>query len=86
MRTILTVKDIAERYKCSLQCARNYIRKMPHMESPLTVYESDLQAWEESRMVYPGVYLKAPKIGKMIVPRTREGKSSEQIRRTSKVG
>ena len=76
MQTILTVKDIAQRYKCSLQCARNYIRKMPHMESPLTVYESDLQAWEESRMEYPRVYLSAQNIGKMVVPKTREGKSN----------
>ena len=75
MRTILTVKDVAQRYKCSLQSARNYIRRMPHMESPLTVYESDLQAWEESRMEYPEIHLIAPKIGKMIVPRKREGKS-----------
>lgn len=74
MRTIMTVRDIAQRYKCSLQCARNYIRRMPHMESPLAVYESDLQAWEESRMEYPKVYLKAPKVGELIVPRIREGK------------
>lgn len=76
MQTILTVKDIAQRYKCSLQCARNYIRKMPHMESPLTVYESDLQAWEESRREYPRVYLSEQKIGKMVVSKTRGGKSN----------
>lgn len=78
MQTILTVKDIAKRYKCSLQSARNYIRKMKHMESPLTVYESDLEAWEKSRVVYPGgnCYLVSQKIGKLIVPRTREGKSN----------
>lgn len=79
MRTILTVKDVAQRYKCSLQCARNYIRRMPHMESPLAVYESDFQAWEESRMEYPGgrVRLITPKYGKLVVPRTREGKSND---------
>ena len=50
---------------------------MKHMESPLTVYESDLEAWEESRVVYPGgkCYVASQKIGKLIVPRTREGKS-----------
>ena len=79
MRTISTVKDVAQRYKCSLQCARNYIRRMPHMESPLVVYESDLQAWEESRMEYPGgrYRLIAPKIGKLVVPRTREVKLND---------
>ena len=66
---ILTVADIAERYRCSAQCARNYIRKMVHMEHPLTVYESDLLAWEKSRMEYPELRLEVPK---MVVPRTRK--------------
>ena len=71
--TIMTARDVAERYKCSLQCARNYIRRMTHMEKPLTVYESDLLAWEQSRMECPGgkVRLVSPKIGKLVVPRKR---------------
>ena len=70
---ILTARDVAERYKCSLQCARNYIRRMRHMEKPLTVYESDLLAWEQSRMKCPGdrVVLIAPKFETMVVPRKR---------------
>lgn len=53
MKRILTTADVAERYKCSLQCARNYIRRMPHMEKPLGVYETDLEQWELERMVIP---------------------------------
>ena len=53
MERILTSGDIAIRYSCSLQCARNYMRKMVHMENPLTVYEKDLIAWEQSRMIVP---------------------------------
>ena len=74
MEAIWTVRDIAARYKCSMQCARNYIRKMAnYMESPLAVYESDLLEWERGRMV-----IQAPErgrrglpVGKLIVPRTR---------------
>lgn len=71
--TIMTARDVAKRYKCSLQCARNYIRRMTHMEKPLTVYESDLLAWEQSRMECPGgrVRLVAPKVEKLVVPRKR---------------
>ena len=73
MEKIMTARDVAERYKCSLQCARNYMRKMTHMEKPLTVYESDLVEWEQSRMKCSigCVRLIAPKIGKLVVPRKR---------------
>lgn len=67
--TIMTARDVAERYKCSMQCARNYIRKMAHMENPLTVYESDLLAWEQSRMIVPAGAKQVSK--KLIVPRKR---------------
>ena len=74
MEAIWTVRDIAARYKCSLQCARNYIRKMAnYMESPLAVYESDLMEWERSRMVIKATERRrdtAPP-GRLIVPRTR---------------
>lgn len=70
MDKIWTVKDIAERYKCSMQCARNYIRKMPHMENPLAVFEKDLREWEYSRMVATqGKKIKRNE--PLIVPRTR---------------
>jgi len=71
MEAIWTVRDIAERYKCTLQCARNYVRRMPHMENPLTVYESDLLEWEHSRMQIPPGAAAKRKNREMIVPRTR---------------
>lgn len=67
MERLLTVKHIAERYDCTAQCARNYIRRIDgHLENPIGVYESDLMAWEQSRRVG------AP-VRTMRVPRTREG-------------
>ena len=74
MERILSTRDIAERYQCSLQCARNYIRKMVHMENPLMVYESELMAWEQSRMLVPaGRQATKVQTGRVIVPRKREG-------------
>ena len=72
MEKLITVKDVRERYGVTGQTARRYMRRMPHMENPLTVFESDLTAWETSRMEYPGgrVILEAPKID-IIVPRKR---------------
>ena len=70
MEKILTVKDIAQRYKCSAQCARNYLRRMPHMEGPLAVYESDLVAWEQSRMTIPAGIKRS---GPLVISRKREG-------------
>ena len=66
MERLLTVRHIADRYDCSMQCARNYIRKIDgHLEAPLGVYESDLQRWENNRRVGT--------ICTMKVPRTKEG-------------
>lgn len=51
MEPLITVADVMERYKCSAQTARKYIRRCnPHMECPLGVYEKDFKAWEASRM------------------------------------
>ena len=79
MERILTVKHIAERYSCSAQCARNYIRRIDgHLENPLGVYESDLMRWEESRRVgtgkiafFPPITVNLPE--RMHIPRIREG-------------
>lgn len=71
--TIWTVRDVAKRYKCSPQCARNYMRKMAHMEEPLTVYESDLLAWEQSRMTIPAGTIRVSRDKPLTVPRKREG-------------
>lgn len=71
MEGLLTTKDIAQRYQCSLQCARNYMRRMVHMENPLTVYESDLLAWEQSRMIVPAKSRNILNDKPLIVPRHR---------------
>ena len=52
MERLLTSAEIAERYQCSLQGARNYMRRMEHQESPLRVTESAVRAWEMSRTMY----------------------------------
>lgn len=66
MERLLTVRHIASRYECSMQSARNYIRRIDgHLENPLGVYESDLQRWENGRRV--------GRTQTMTVPRKREG-------------
>ena len=76
MERLVTVKDVQERYSCSLPTARKYMRQIiPHMENPLTATETAFHEWEKSRMVYPGNKRKAELIrkanGVAIVPRTR---------------
>ena len=66
MERLLNSADIAERYQCSLQCARNYMRRMEHQESPLRVTESAIRAWELSRTMFSRTNTE-----RMIVPRTR---------------
>ena len=53
MENLLSVKDIQNRYQCSLNTARNYIRQMVHMEKPLMVKERDVERWELSRTIPP---------------------------------
>ena len=79
MEKLVTVKDIAERYGCSLPTARKYIRQMiPHMESPLTATEIAFREWEERRIAFPvGLSVKSRReaaqrqAGRIIVPRHR---------------
>ena len=53
MERLITVKDVSERYGCSLPTARKYIRQCnPHMENPLVTYEWAFKDWEKGRMVY----------------------------------
>jgi len=53
MERLITVKDVSERYSCSLPTARKYIRQCnPHMENPLVVPEWAFREWEENRMVF----------------------------------
>lgn len=49
MKRLLTVKEMAERYKCSEKTARRYMRSMEHMEKPLRVTENAVENWEYSR-------------------------------------
>ena len=67
MERLLTSADIADRYQCSLQCARNYMRKMEHQESPLRVTEAAIRAWELSRTYRHRTIPQE----RLIVPRTR---------------
>ena len=81
MEPLITVKDVAERYKCSLPTARKYIRECnPHMEKPLSAYERDFTEWEHKRMQYRVKKMtkkeyewfeKALKYGSPLVPRSR---------------
>ena len=78
MDRLVTVRDIQDRYGCSLPTARRYIRQMiPHMENPLTATETAFREWEERRTVYPPEISKKRKVelmqrqtGRVIVPRT----------------
>ena len=49
MKRLLTVKELAELYKCSEKTARRYMRQMEHMEKPLRVTENAVESWEYSR-------------------------------------
>ena len=82
MDRLVTVKDLKERYGCSLPTARKYLRQIePHMEAPLATYEWALREWEEKRTVHTeGIsrkrkaeIIRRQRTGRIIVPRTREG-------------
>ena len=82
MERLITVKDMRERYGCSLPTARKYLRQIvPHMEDPLTAPEWAFREWEEKRTVIPVTVSKKQKNeilyrmarGRVIVPRKREG-------------
>lgn len=76
MEKLITVRDVKERYGCSLPTARKYIRQCnPHMENPLAVPEWAFREWEEKRLVYTAKpdkkaarWLKS--IDRVTVPRT----------------
>jgi DeoR/GlpR family transcriptional regulator of sugar metabolism len=51
MKALLTVMEMAERYKCSEKTARRYMRSMEHMEKPLRVTEQAVERWEYERTV-----------------------------------
>lgn len=79
MERLVTVKDMQERYGCSLPTARKYLRQMFHYENPLAAPRWAFDEWEESRERMPaGVsvtrkveILNRKETGRVIVPRKR---------------
>lgn len=59
MERLLSVKDLMDRYQCSRQTAARYIRRMEHLERPLAVRQSVVEAWERSRTVVPPEVIRA---------------------------
>ena len=53
MERLVTVKDMQERYGCSLPTARKYLRQMFHYENPLTAPRWAFDEWEASREKMP---------------------------------
>lgn len=53
MEKLVTVKDVSERYGCSMPTARKYIRQMFHYESPLTAPRWAFDEWERNRERMP---------------------------------
>ena len=54
MERLVTVKDMQERYGCSLPTARKYLRQMFHYENPLAAPRWAFDEWESSREQMPG--------------------------------
>lgn len=80
MERLITVRDMAERYGCSMPTARKYLRQIvPHLENPLTAPEWAFREWEASRTVIPAEVsrkrrqelITRTKTGRVIVPRER---------------
>ena len=61
MERLLRASDIAERYGCTAQTARRYIRQMAHYENPLTVSEKSLREWENRRLSLPPEPITVPR-------------------------
>ena len=53
MERLVTVKDMQERYRCSLPTARKYLRQMFHYENPLTAPRWAFDEWEQNRERMP---------------------------------
>ena len=81
MEKLITPVDVMQRYGCSRQTARKYIRQCnPHMEKPLAVPEWAFNEWEIGRTVYKAKKMskaeyeqlvKRFEAGRVIVPRRR---------------
>ena len=53
MERLITVKDMRERYGCSLPTARKYLRQMFHYENPLAAPRWAFDEWEQNRERMP---------------------------------
>ena len=79
MKKLVTVKDMQERYGCSLPTARKYLRQMFHYENPLTAPRWAFDEWEQNRERMPDgisksrarVILNRKQNERTIVPRKR---------------
>ena len=80
MERLVTVRDMAERYGCSLPTARKYLRQMFHYEDPLAAPKWAFDEWEQNRERMPaGIsaerisgMLNRKKNERTIVPRKRD--------------
>ena len=59
MERLFSVKDLMDRYQCSRQTAVRHIKRMEHMEKPLMVRQSVLEADERKRTVKPPAEIRA---------------------------
>ena len=79
MERLVTVKDMQQRYGCSLPTARKYLRQMFHYENPLTAPRWAFDEWEQNRERMPDgisksrarVILNRKQNERTIVPRKR---------------
>ena len=75
MERLVTVKDMSERYGCTMKTARKYLRQMFHYENPLAAPRWAFDEWERSREKEPGGFMGARitrrQNERTIVPRKR---------------
>ena len=79
MERLVTVKDMCERYGCTLPTARKYLRQMFHYENPLAAPYWAFHEWEQNRETMPAGISKKRRAeiisrkesGRTIVPRKR---------------
>ena len=80
MERLITVKDMCQRYGCSLPTARKYLRQMFHYENPLAAPKWAFDEWEQTRETMPAGISKTRQVTilhrkqneRTIVPRKRD--------------
>ena len=78
MEKLVTVKDMCQRYGCSLPTARKYLRQMFHYENPLAAPKWAMDEWEQNRETMPAGISTKRKVEilnrkeRTIVPRKRD--------------